>query len=510
MPEIFKALVVVLGLSALVFACARAPACAVAVAPQDFARRRNLWFAVTLAAFLAHNYWLYVLIAAMVLLMAQAREPNKLALYFVLLFAVPPFAAQIPGFGVVDHLFALTHLRLLALVVLLPAFLALLKQPDKMRLGSTLPDKLVLCYLALNFVLQLKGDTLTNTLRHGALYAFTDVFLPYYVASRGVRSVPALRDALMSFTVAALVLAAIGAFEFVKYWMLYVPLESALDVRWGYGNYTPRGSNLRAQVSTGHPIALGYAIAVGFAFLLCLKKSVPGRATWWLALLLLCAGMVAPLSRGPWVGAAAITLLFVATGPAPMLGLARLAVAGAFAMPLLLLSPAGGAIIDHLPFVGTVEAGNVTYRQRLLEVSIQVILENPFFGGVDVNRVEAMQELRADGIIDVVNTYIGVALAHGLIGLSLFAGFFVAVAGTLLASVRTAGDRGEETCMLGRGLLCALAGILVIIFTVASITVIPAVYWAVAGLGVAYARLAPAQSRQAVPVARYRASRSWG
>jgi hypothetical protein len=47
-------------------------------------------------------------------------------------------------------------------------------------------------------------------------------------------------------------------------------------------------------------------------------------------------------------------------------------------------------------------------------------------------------------------------------------------------------DKDDEQRQLGRALLATLVGILVIIFTVSSITIIPTVYWSVAGLGVAY------------------------
>ena len=60
MPEHLRALMVILALAAAVFVAARAPACAAATTGADFARRRTLWFAVTLAAFLSHDYWLFI------------------------------------------------------------------------------------------------------------------------------------------------------------------------------------------------------------------------------------------------------------------------------------------------------------------------------------------------------------------------------------------------------------------------------------------------------------------
>ncbi len=55
--------------------------------------------------------------------------------------------------------------------------------------------------------------------------------------------------------------------------------------------------------------------------------------------------------------------------------------------------------------------------------------------------------------------------------------------------MRNLADRNDEHYLLGQALFSTLLGILVIIFTVSSISVIPVIYWSVAGLGVAYARM---------------------
>lgn len=491
MPEHLRALVIILVLAAVVFALAKAPACALASSTEDFERRRNLWFAITLTAFLAHNFWIYIVVAAALLLFALPREPNRLAMYFLLLFAVPPIADQIDGLGLVNHFFAIDYLRLLALAILLPEFLSLRAQSDVDRFGRTLPDKLVLGYLVLNLVLQSTVDTLTNTLRQGVFYAFVDVFLPYYVASRSLKNLQRFREALMAFVVAGAVLSLIGAFEMARHWLLYNTLDDVLGAPWGYGNYVERGDTLlRAQGSTGHPIALGYVTVVAAGFLLYLRRSVPNSAAWRLGLALLVAGLVASLSRGPWLGALAVLLVFVVTGPSAARGFARLGVLGAFVLPVLLASPAGQTIIDHLPFVGTIEAENVTYRQRLLEISMQTIMRNPLFGVYDYAYSPAMQELKqGQGIIDIVNSYLEVGLSSGLAGLSLFSGVFITAAVGILVAMKNLADKNDEPYLLGQALLATLLGIMVIIFTVSSILVIPAIYWSVAGLGVAYARM---------------------
>jgi O-Antigen ligase len=490
MPEHLRALVVILGLATIVFACAKAPACAVAMAPKDFKRRRNVWFAITLTLFLAHNFWIFIIGTAALLLFTLPREPSKLALFFFLLFAAPAISEPIWGLGIIEQFFTINYLRLLALAVLLPAFLSLRVQPDVDRFGRSIPDKLLAGYLILNLALMLTATTFTNALRAGVFYAFVDVFLPYYVASRSLRNLQAFRDALMGFVVAALVLSAIGAFEFARHWLLYAPLDQALGVPWGYGQYLERGDGvLRAQASTGQPIPLGFVIAVALGFYLYLKKSVPSSMAWSLGLLLLIAGLIAPMSRGPWIGAAAIVLVFTMTSPSPGHGLAKLGLLGVSTLPMLLVTPLGKEIIDHLPFVGTIDAGSVSYRERLAEVSIQVILQKPYFGSFHSPSSPAMEVLRqGQGIIDLVNTFLAVGLQSGLVGLFLFSGFFIAVAAGIYKGMKSLHDRNSELHLLGQGLFATAIGILTIISTVSSITVIPVIYWSLAGMGVGYAR----------------------
>jgi O-antigen ligase len=500
MPAHLKALVVILVLATAVFAFAKAPACALASTKGDFERRRNLWFGITLVAFFAHNFWIFIIIVAALLLLTVGREPNKLALYFFLLFAVPPFGAEITGLGVIRQFFEIHYLRLLSLTVLLPAFLFLRRQPDSERFGRSLPDKLLAGYLILICLLTLTVNSFTATLRSGVFYAFIDVFLPYYVASRSLKNLQGFRDALMGFVVAALVLSAIAAFEYPQFWLLYGNLDDALGAPWAYG-YVPREGGLRATASAGHPITLGYVIAVALGFFLYLKKSVPNPLSWGLGLTLLLVGLIAPVSRGPWVGAAAILLVFVATGPSAATGFAKLGVLGIVVGLVLLATPLGEKIIKYLPFVGTVDESTIDFRQRLLEISIQVILQNPVFGGYDYIYAPVFQELKqGNGFLDIVNSYVGVALGSGLVGLSLFSGFFVAVAVGIFKGMRNLADRNDELYVLGQVLFSTLLGILVIIGTTSSIGVVPVIYWSVAGLGVAYGRmLALAKSPEKVP-----------
>ncbi len=490
MPEHLKALVVILALAAVVFAVAKAPACAMACASRDFERRRNLWIALTLTAFLAHNFWLYLAVATVLLLFAVRGEHNRLAMYFFVLFAMPGIEAEMPALGVFNYLFVIDHARLLALTVLLPAYLSLRKRPGTEHFGRTLADKLLAGYLVLAFLQSLEYAPFTTTLRKGVFYAFIDVFLPYYVASRSLKNLRDFRDALMSFAMAALVLSPILFFEFARFWLLYQPLPQTLGAPWGWNNYLSRAGNLRASGPIGHPIAAGYAIAVAFGFYIYLRKVVPNRAIWGLGLLLLAAGLVAPLSRGPWVGAAVIVLVVILTSTAPTLRIAKLALLALMALPVLLSTPAGNAVIDYLPFVGTIQAENVAARQVLAEVSVRLFLENPLLGNYDFIATPEMQALRgSDGIIDIVNTYVIVGLGSGGIGLSLFVGIFLVAGIGIRKGMRNLADRDDERYILGQALIATLFGTMFMIGTVSPVLVVPTIYWPLAGLGIAYARM---------------------
>jgi O-antigen ligase len=235
-------------------------------------------------------------------------------------------------------------------------------------------------------------------------------------------------------------------------------------------------------------------VAIAIAFWLYFRKSVPNRTVWSLGLALLGAGLVAPLSRGPWVGAAAMLVFLILTGPAPGKNFAKLTLFGAVAVGLALASPISEKIIELVPFVGSADA-NVTYRQQLLAVSLDLIWDNPFFGSFDYINTPEMEAMRqGQGIIDIVNTYVAVGLGSGLVGLSLFAGFFLAVIGRLFRTIRNLCNPDDEAYQLGQVLLAVLLGIIVMIGTVSSISFIPVVYWTLAGVGVAYSRMVERQT----------------
>src|SRR5258708_30847236 len=84
-----KAMIVVLTVATGVFIIAR-PICLRFMAPDDFTRRRNVWFALTVTAFVSPSFWLYALVAAILLMWTARKDRNPVALYALLMFVIPP------------------------------------------------------------------------------------------------------------------------------------------------------------------------------------------------------------------------------------------------------------------------------------------------------------------------------------------------------------------------------------------------------------------------------------
>lgn len=490
MPEHLRALVVIVVIASIVFALAKVPLCAEAVAFEDFKRRRNLWFAVTLIAFFAHNFWLMCLLAGLVVVLAAQRDSNPVALYLSLLFVVPPFNAQIPGIGPINFFFDLNYIRLLNLCVLLPAVLKFVMKGRAAPAGSQAADYFLVGHIGLIFVMTMLVSNFTVTARQGLLLLL-DIGLPYYAASRLLASRSAFREAAAAFLLSALLLASVAVFESVWGWLLYSRLDDVLGVRWAMGNYLMRGEggSLRALASTGHSIVLGYLLMIALAMVVYVNQLIKTRAAVYAAATVLVAALVASMSRGPWVGTVAMLAVVLGIGPGAGRRLAWLAATCALVLVLISLSPWGAKVVDHIPFLGSIDSENVSYRQQLFRVSMILVWQSPIFGSYDYMYNPLMDQMRqGEGIVDMVNTYLGVALASGFVGLGLFVGPFIAAV-VAASRVRRAVRNDPEVDALGRVLVGSVAGVAVTIATVSPINAVPTVYWLIAGLCIAYAKV---------------------
>lgn len=496
MREHLVALVYILVIAGACFLVMAKPMTARLMAPDDFARRRNLWIAVTIVTFLAHDYWLAMLVTAIIVGFGSRREQNPVAMYGVLLFAVPKFDMQISGFGVINYLVEMNHPRMLALVLLLPAawrLAALRKTPTPQLL---IPDLLVAAYFGYVFIVNATADTVTGLMRY-VVYSTLDYLLLYYVVTRSLVDQRRLLDVLASFTIGLGIVGVVGGFETMRSWLVYESLRTPLGVPMAtLGSYllraTEDGGYLRAYVTMGHAIALGFTSAVIITWQLALARSYRPKALGVVVMLLPVAGLLASVSRGPWLGCAVALVLGLVVGPGAkqrilwMLGALPLIVAA------LLILPQGQKFIDLLPFVGTVETGSVSYRTQLIDRAMIVFWQNPIFGSLQYIYSPVLEEMRqGQGIIDIVNSYVGVALPYGAIGLLLFvAPSAYALVMTAVTSRRLARSDPEAEAT-GRALAVSLLAVLLVIGAVSHYFHIPIMHWLVVSLCVTFAARAP-------------------
>lgn len=484
MPFHYKALILVAVVTFFAFLVAK-PVFIRFISEDDFARRRNVWLLLTVAAFLIPNYWLYVLIAAPILLYAVKADRNPVGLYLFLLIAIPPLRHDIPSFGLVKNVFALDHLRMLSLFVLLPVLLSQRNEAPARPRELAMADRLIVIYVLLQFLLLLPYETVTASIRR-ALLLNIDILLPYFVVSRYCTSRQQIVDAIASFAVAGMVLVPLAVVEMLGGFMLYHGVEQ----RWGSGLlyvYLARGELFRAQVTAGHSITLGYLFAIAFGFWLYLMTWLPRRSVALFFLAAIIVGLVATFSRGPWIGAAAAALTCLALGPNGKARLVKASLGIGVVFGVALLTPWSGTIIDFLPFVGTVGQDTADYRQALAQTSWQLIWTNPIFGNPYF--LMYMEDLRqGQGIIDVVNTYASIALSYGLVTLAVFVGFFGMVLLRALATARGAAHDDPDASMLGATLAGGIVCTLVLLAATSFGLAFSYVAWSLAALSVAYCR----------------------
>lgn len=485
MPEHIRALVVILVIAAAVFHVAR-PVAIQVVQAQTFSRWRNAWFGLTLALFLSHSFWIYALLLVVWVRYVANREQHVVGLFLVLLFVAPPAAMNIPGLGVVNQLFPINHYKLLVLALLMPMAWRLFQLRSSMKLGTSSVDKMVLGYLVIICSLAFRETSITGGLRQ-VLTHIVDIFLPYYVVSRSLRSMEDFRHAFFGFSMGAALLSSLALFEVMRYWKLYQGVLVALGFsQWQFGGYLERMGVLRPDVSVSNSIVLGYIMMASVGCYLFLMAYMQNGWRRQLGLYLLVGGVVWSLSRGPWVGLCLLALVIVFTGTKVVSRLFKACAFGAVAFLLALQFPAGQFLLKLLPFVGENEAGSVEYREDLLTQALPVVERNFWFGSTDYLSAPEFQNMYSGGIIDIVNTYLGVALDYGMIALCFFAGAFILATLHTVQAIRRARKGSDHAVLLGRALLAVLLSIMLVIYTVSSIGAVPIIYWIFLGTCVAY------------------------
>jgi len=498
-----KELIVILVIAGVIFRLARPIALRFSDA-ADFTRRRNVWFAATIIAFLSPSFWIFVLCAIPLYSWVGRKDSNPIAAYLFLMHVVPPVAVDIPTIGI-GQLFGLDNYRLLSFCVLIPTALRA-RRTLRSEGGSAgrMPDLFLLAFSAVQIALFIPpdlpnhiilADSPTNVVRRAFLFSL-DILVLYYAVSRSCNDKRKIVDSIAAFCLAGGALAVIATFEHFKGWLLYTELAA----RWNPtdGNYRLawllRGDSwLRSQGSAGHALTLGFLLAVAFGFWLFLQSRVTTLRTKLAVAFVFWIGMLATYSRGPWLGAVLIYLAYAALKPRAVSRVFKAVFLITIVLSLVSLTPIGEKLLNSLHVTAGQPDADFNYRQRLVDRSLELIETHPFFG--DQLALQKMEDLRqGQGIIDIVNTYVGIALFSGCVGLALFLGFILSAITGVFRAAKAAIPIDLEQGLLGFNILACIIGTLFMIANTSLIMGVEKIFYVLIALAVGY-------SRQAKPVA---------
>jgi len=457
-----------------------------AVEPGFIPRLYGAGFAATTSMFLAHNMWLFLGGLTFVSVIAARRFAHPLALFVFLFLLMPGFTVLVPGFGLINYLIDLNPWRVLTLTLLLPVAVGLLGNQRMPKAGSLWADKCVIAFaLFTSYMAYQHYATFTGGLRHLTILML-DMILIYFVASRVMAQRIAARHVMVALVAAAIFLALVGAFEFAKHWLLYSNVKRVLGANPGLFGYLGRGDTLRASATTGQPIVLGFIMMVALLASLYVRQLVQPGVHRKALLALMAMGLVAAMSRGPWVGAVVGLFVVAIFSANPVVNSIKLALAAFASAIALVMLPGGEKILNYLPWVGAVDASNITYREDLFEQAKLVISQHLWTGSIGYTELPEFDVVRqGGGFVDIVNSYLGVVLTYGLTGLTLYVLLLLSAVFALTAAVlRTRHVPSEQGQLFLMGLSVIVAAA-VTIWTVSSISHIGSLVFFLIGFGVA-------------------------
>ncbi|MEL6506195.1 MAG: O-antigen ligase family protein [Pseudomonadota bacterium] len=466
------------------------------VAPRRIDLWRNIFMAVTAIGFLSANFWIMILaLGAVVALVVGLRlEKNLAALFMVLICALPPQELGIPGFAGINQLFPISPPLLMSITILVGAlfYTGRLFRPIK---GASLTDFFMIGFVLLSIVLAFRNTSLTNGLR-GVWLLFLTTGLPYLVMSRWSRSLEDFRVIYVALIVPVLALAGVALLETVFSWHFYA--MPAMNWHGPVASpYVYRSGFLRVYASLIGPIEFGFVLVVTMCLALAVMSSKISKVMSISGLGGFAGALLFTFSRGPWLGGIIAIASYFAVGPKGISRSIMMGFVGAILATGILISPMGEGIVQALPFANNANAEadeTISYRQKLFKNGVEVIMERPAFGSTTFYEHPKMIALtQGQGIIDLVNSYIQVALAKGLVGLFFFAGILLSAMWAAFRAMGLSKNQAPEMSAYARGGFSAMVAIILVLATTSSNPPLPILYFSIAGLCVSIRRIVEAE-----------------
>ncbi len=267
--------------------------------------------------------------------------------------------------------------------------------------------------------------------------------LPYYIASRGLRSSEDLRSAMLWLSAGGIVVASLLVFELWKAWPVYnqlyrineLPTVLLVKVRAGM---------LRAGGPFVEPTSAAMVLAMCTLALYLSREFFRNRRSHALLIVIVLVGLIAPQSRGAWIGVGiAVAAADILRGHYAQLARKLFVVGGA--MSLLFLAAQFNSDLSETMGLSGGSSATTDYRRLLLDRGLEEFANRPVLGHSMKELEPKLPDLvQGEGIIDFVNTYIWVMLVAGLVGLIIFVAPFAYFLGSIIRFGRLRGAKRRD------------------------------------------------------------------
>lgn len=376
-------------------------------------RAVGFWAAVAPFVFLVSEPLQILIAAALLLVLVAPVEPAKRAAFFIIAAPAVPMGVTAPiPFPGIQQLLIVSHYRIAVVVLLVP--LLFLMRGQENRAPVSVSDFFPWFFLVYVASILLMLVDLTMAMRATVELALT-LAIPYFLLRRAISTMDYIDSAFRAIVVVAVILAAVTLTASAKQWDFYL-----LNVPVNAFNIPEARFGFLRIVATINNTSLAFHMIMGLLGLEVLRRSelVPFVRLNLLRFLLL-VGIFMCDSRGA-LGAAAVAyvVFFILLMPR---GVLRSSLIGS-----IFIAMVAAAIWLAQGDFSSISNDSFTYRQLLLQASINYILMNPFFGDMTFLSSGYFDHLmQGQGIVDIANLYLQIALQYGFVGMALFFPIFL-------------------------------------------------------------------------------------
>ena len=317
-----------------------------------------------------------------------------------------------------------------------------------------------------------------------AINILFDLGLPYYIVSRGIRSLEGTQNLLLWLGAGAVALSAILAYEVWRAWPIYNQLYINYAVPIDYF-VKSRGGLMRAAGPFLESTSAAFVMAICTYALWLVRDRFRSGFHHLAAMTVAIVGLMAPQSRGAWMGLLlALVVAMIYRGQyARIFRLVLLA--GAAGLALMMAAQTSASLSETLGLSGA-SSETSDYRKMLLVRGLEEFRDSPLFGFALKDITARLIDLRqGEGIVDFVNAYLWLLLISGLVGLAIFVGCYGLFVGHAIGLRRWsagAAERMNAACFVLGGLAMAASMLVFTAFNARPAVFVFALFGTVAAL----------------------------